>query len=178
MQISQLRFVLPVAVFAVVAVALGVGLTLDPKRVPSPLIDKPVPEFSLPPVTEEGEGLASTDLQGQVTLVNFFASWCVSCQVEHPLLNRLTEEDIVPVYGINWKDEPANALRWIKALGDPYARKGSDVSGRVGIDWGVYGLPESYLIDRHGRIAYKHIGPITERDLDNTILPLIERLRG
>ena len=176
--LARLRYILPVAVFAIVAVALGVGLTLDPGKVPSALIDKPVPEFELPPVMGEGEGLGHGDLRGQVTLVNFFASWCVSCRVEHPLLNRLNAEGIVPVYGINYKDKPAAALRWLEELGDPYRRKGADASGRVGIDWGVYGLPESYLVDRDGRIVYKHVGPILPKDFKDTILPLIERLRG
>jgi cytochrome c biogenesis protein CcmG, thiol:disulfide interchange protein DsbE len=173
----RLRFILPVALFAVIAVALAVGLNLDPRKLPSTMIDKPTPEFDLPPVAGRALGLASTDLVGEVQLVNFFASWCVACRAEHPLLNRLTEEDIVAVYGINYKDKPENARAWLDRLGDPYVRSGADIPGRAGIDWGVYGLPETFIVDANGRIVYKHVGAIRAEDLENTILPIIESLR-
>jgi cytochrome c biogenesis protein CcmG/thiol:disulfide interchange protein DsbE len=178
MSAVQLRYMLPLSLFVVLAVGLGVGLTRDPSQIPSVLIDQDVPQFSLGPVEGRARGLASADLEGEVRLVNFFASWCVACRVEHPLLNRLTEDGTVPVYGINYRDKPHDARRWLDRMGDPYVRSGADLDGRVGIDWGVYGLPETFVIDRDGRIVYKHIGPIRPEDLEQTILPLIEELRG
>ena len=173
----RLRFMLPVMLFAGIAAALAVGLTLKPGELPSALLDKPVPAFDLPAVRGRQRGLASGELTGEVRLVNFFASWCLACRVEHPLLNRLTEEGIVAVYGINYKDDPADARAWLDKLGDPYVRAGADVPGRVGIDWGVYGLPETFVVDGQGRIVYKHVGAITARDLEATILPIVESLR-
>ncbi len=173
----RLRFVVPVVLFAGIAAALAVGLTLKPGELPSALLDKPVPTFDLPAVRGRQRGLASGELTGEVRLVNFFASWCLACRVEHPLLNRLTEEGIVAVYGINYKDDPADARAWLDRLGDPYVRTGADIPGRVGIDWGVYGLPETFVVDGQGRIVYKHVGAITARDLEETILPIVESLR-
>ena len=177
MSVLRLRFILPLGLFVVLAVGLGYGLTRDPRVLPSVLIDQEVPRFSLGPVEGRARGLASADLKGEVRLVNFFASWCVACRIEHPLLNRLTEDGTVPVYGINYKDKPEDARRWLARMGDPYVRAGADQSGRVGIDWGVYGLPETFVIDRDGRIVYKHVGPIRPEDLEEKILPLIEKLR-
>lgn len=174
---ARLPFILPVVLFLVVAVAFALGLTRDPRVIPSVLIDKPVPAFALAPVQGRSLGLASADLKGEVALVNFFASWCVACLVEHPLFVELKKKRIVPVHGINYKDRPADAAAWLNKYGDPYARTGADLDGRVAIDWGVYGLPETFVVDRQGRIAYKHIGPISKRDMDEKILPLIEKLR-
>ena len=173
----NLKFIIPVAVFAAVAATLAVGLTLKPGEIPSVLLDRPVPEFDLPPVMGRPRGLASDELKGEVRLVNFFASWCVACRAEHPLLNRLTEDNVVPVYGVNYKDKPEDARAWLDRLGDPYVRSGADIAGRVGIDWGVYGLPETFIVDGEGRIVYKHIGAIDAAALEETILPLIESLR-
>ncbi|GAB4175323.1 MAG: DsbE family thiol:disulfide interchange protein [Rhodocyclaceae bacterium] len=167
---------LPLAFFAVLAVALGIGLTLDPREVPSPLIGKPVPEFKLPPVKGRTLGLATADLRGEVSMVNVFASWCTACREEHPLWVELKKRNVVPIHGLNYKDKPGDAARWLDDLGDPYTRTGADIDGRVGIDWGVYGVPETFVIDRQGRIAYKHIGAITPRVLEDKLLPLIERL--
>ena len=178
MSALRLRFMLPLGLFVVLAGGLAFGLTRDPSVIPSVLIDQEVPRFSLGPVEGRARGLASADLKGEVHLVNFFASWCVACRVEHPLLNRLTEQGTVPVYGINYKDKPHDARRWLDRLGDPYVRSGADHDGRVGIDWGVYGLPETFIVDREGRIRYKHIGPIRPEDLEEVILPRIEELRG
>lgn len=164
------------AFFAFVAL-LGTGLTMDPRVVPSPLIGKPVPQFSLPPVKGRILGLASTDLKGEVSLVNVFASWCVACRAEHPLLMELRKSGIVPIHGLNYKDRPDDAEAWLNKLGDPYTRTGADISGRIGIDWGVYGVPETFVIDRDGRIAYKQIGPLTPEALRDTIIPLIDKLR-
>ncbi len=170
-------FVIPVAAFAVMAVAFAVGLTLDPSKIPSVLIGKPVPEFRLPPVQGRTLGLASEHLRGEVTLVNVFASWCVECRVEHPLFMRLQAEGTVPIHGLNYKDKPEDAARWLDSLGDPYTRTGADRDGRVAIEWGVYGVPETFVVDRGGTIRYKHIGALNPKLLDETILPLVEDLR-
>jgi len=163
--------------FAALGVLLAVGLRLDPRRIPSPLIGKPVPEFSLPPVKGRALGLSSADLVGGVSLVNVFASWCVACREEHPILMQLKERGVVPIHGLNYKDKPDDAAAWLDRHGDPYARTGADLDGRVAIDWGVYGVPETFVVDRRGRIAYKHIGPITPDVLQSKILPLIRELQ-
>ena len=173
----RLGYLVPLLIFAALAVILGIGLSLDPRKVPSPLIGKPVPEFSLPPVKGRTLGLASADLKGEVSLVNVFASWCVPCRQEHPLFVELKAKGVVPIHGINYKDQPEAAARWLDELGDPYTRTGADLDGRVSIDWGVYGVPETFLVDREGRIAYKHIGPLTPQIMSEKLLPLIERLR-
>jgi cytochrome c biogenesis protein CcmG/thiol:disulfide interchange protein DsbE len=171
-------FVFPLLIFAAIAVFLAVGLTRDPREVPSPLVGKAVPEFALPPVRGRTLGLASTDLKGEVSLVNVFASWCVACRDEHPVLMQLQREGFVPIHGLNYKDRPTDAAQWLDRLGDPYTRTGADIDGRVGIEWGVYGVPETFVIDRHGRIAYKQIGPISPKILEETLRPLIARLRA
>jgi cytochrome c biogenesis protein CcmG/thiol:disulfide interchange protein DsbE len=173
----RLLFAAPVFGFAGMAVLLGASLGGDPGKLPSTLIGKPAPTFDLPAVQGRKLGLSSDDLRGQVSLVNVFASWCVACRAEHPLLLRLAVEKIVPIYGLNYKDEPADAARWLDAMGDPYTRTGSDRTGRVAIDWGVYGVPETFVVGADGRIARKFIGPLTERDIGETILPLVARLR-
>ena len=173
----QLKSWTPLIIFVVIAAFLAIGLYLDPRLVPSPLVGKPVPEFDLPPVQGRDLGLANTHLVGEVSLVNVFASWCVACRDEHPLLMRLAASNTMPVHGLNYKDVPEDAARWLDSLGDPYTRTGADIDGRVGIEWGVYGVPETFIIDRHGNIAYKHIGVITQHDWDATMLPLIQRLR-
>jgi len=170
-------FWLPMVLFAVLLPAFIFGLNHNQSIVPSALIGKPVPTFSLPPVKGRTLGLSSADLRGQVSLVNVFASWCVACREEHPLLMRLRAQGIVPINGLDYKDKPDDAARWLDTMGDPYSRTGADLDGRVAIDWGVYGVPETYVIDREGRIAFKQIGPITPEILDKTILPLVEKLR-
>ncbi len=170
-------FVFPLIVFAGLAVALGWGLTHDPRVIPSALIDKPIPEFDLPPVKGRTLGLSSADLRGEVSLVNVFASWCTACRYEHPLFMRLKAAGVVPIHGLNYKDKPDDAAAWLDDLGDPYTRTGADISGRVGIEWGVYGVPETFVLNRDGRIAYKHIGPVTPKVLDETLLPMSVRLR-
>ncbi|HEX9274795.1 MAG TPA: DsbE family thiol:disulfide interchange protein [Casimicrobiaceae bacterium] len=170
--------IVPLLLFIGVAVFLAIGLTRDPREIPSPLIGKPVPGFSLPPVRGRALGLSSTDLKGEASLVNVFASWCVACREEHPLLMQIRREGIVPVHGLNYKDQPADAARWLDEFGDPYTRTGADLDGRVAIDWGVYGVPETFVVDRDGRIVYKHIGPITPTVWQRTLLPLIRVLQG
>ncbi|MCJ7838365.1 MAG: DsbE family thiol:disulfide interchange protein [Burkholderiales bacterium] len=174
---THLAGYIPLLVFIVMAVFLGIGLTMDPRTIPSPLIGKPVPEFTLPAVKGRTLGLASADLRGQVSLVNVFASWCVACREEHPVLMGLSQQGIVPIHGLNYKDKPDDAQAWLDQLGDPYTRTGADISGRVAIDWGVYGVPETFVIDRDGNIAYKHIGAVTPEVLRDTLLPLIAKLQ-
>lgn len=174
----QIVLLAPLAVFIGIGVFLAIGLTLDPREIPSILIGKPVPTFSLPPVRGRALGLATADLKGDVSLVNVFASWCVACREEHPLLMQISREGIVPVHGLNYKDQPADAARWLDQMGDPYTRTGADLDGRVAIDWGVYGVPETFVIDREGRIAYKRIGPITPAVWQQTLLPLIRGLQA
>jgi cytochrome c biogenesis protein CcmG/thiol:disulfide interchange protein DsbE len=175
---KRLVFLLPVAIFIVLAVALAWGLTRNPGELPSVLIGKPVPEFVLPPVQGRTLGLSSDDLKGEVSLVNVFASWCTACRDEHPLFMRLRASGVVPIHGLNFRDRPEDAASWLDELGDPYTRTGADRNGRVGIDWGVYGVPETFVVGPDGRITYKHVGPVTEQALKETILPLVERLRG
>ncbi|HEX6978008.1 MAG TPA: DsbE family thiol:disulfide interchange protein [Alphaproteobacteria bacterium] len=173
----RLIFVLPLVAFAAVAAWFAVGLTRDPNLVPSALIDQPIPTFELPPLAGSGvPGLSDAAIKGKVALVNVFASWCVPCKAEHPVLMRLAEERRVPIYGINYKDAERDARAWLDTLGNPYAAIGHDLSGRVGIDWGVYGVPETFVVDRTGRIRHKHVGPITPQILRDEILPLIASL--
>jgi cytochrome c biogenesis protein CcmG, thiol:disulfide interchange protein DsbE len=168
-------YVLPGAVFAVLVAGFYVGLGIDTMVLPSPLIDQPAPRFALPALATGTQGFSSADLEGRVSLVNAFASWCVPCREEHPVLNALAQTKRVAIYGIDYKDKEDAALSWIAELGNPYARIGAD-DGQVGIEWGVYGVPETFIVDRAGRIRYKHVGPLTEADVAHTILPLVARL--
>jgi cytochrome c biogenesis protein CcmG/thiol:disulfide interchange protein DsbE len=156
---------------------LAFGLTRNARDIPSALIGKPVPEFSLPAVKGRTLGLSSADLKGEVSLVNVFASWCVACRYEHPFFMELKKSGAVPLHGLNYKDRPDDAAAWLDRMGDPCLRTGADLNGRVAIEWGVYGVPETFVVDRDGRIAFKHIGPINQEILEGTILPLVERLR-
>lgn len=164
-----------VGVAGLVGVFAG-RLGQDPSLIPSALIGRPVPEFDLPPVQGRTEGLSSTDLRGQVSLVNVFASWCVACREEHPFLMQLATSKAVAIHGLNYKDAPDDAQRWLDANGDPYTRTGADIAGRVAIDWGVYGVPETYVIDADGRIAYKAIGPLNAETYRQTIEPVLRKL--
>lgn len=168
----------PIVAVAGLVGVFAVGLGRDPSILPSTLIGKLVPDFDLPPVQGRSLGLSSANLRGQVALVNVFASWCLACREEHPLFMRLARDKVVPVHGINYKDAPDDAAMWLDTRGDPYTRTGADRNGRVAIDWGVYGVPETFVVGADGVIAYKHIGAITEQVLSETILPLLSRLRG
>jgi cytochrome c biogenesis protein CcmG, thiol:disulfide interchange protein DsbE len=175
--IRTLRWSLPLAVFVVLLAFLFVGLFRDPREVPSPLVDKPAPAFSLAKLHRPGERLSNADMRGQVWLLNVWASWCVSCRVEHPLLVALAKADVVPVIGLAYKDKPEDGLAWLASNGDPYRMSIVDRDGRVGIDFGVYGVPETFVIDKAGIIRYKQIGPLTADALDKTILPLVRELQ-
>ena len=168
----------PLTVFGIVAVFLGVGLTLNPREIPSPLVGKLVPQFRLAPVKGRTLGLASADLRGDVAFVNVFASWCTACREEHPLWMGLARQGIAPVHGLNYKDAPDDAARWLDELGDPYRRTGADLDGHIGIEWGVYGVPETYVVDKHGVIRDKVIGSITPKIVDERLLPLVRRLQA
>ena len=175
---GRLALLLPVAVFAALAVALYWGLWNKDDRLPSALIGRPVPEFELPPIEGREDGLSSADLRGGISIVNVWASWCVPCRTENPLLVELAESGTVPIYGINYKDNSEEALAFLEELGDPFTRIGADRSGRVAIDWGVYGLPETFVVDAEGRIAYKHVGPFDRQSLEEDILPVVRRLQA
>ena len=173
---ARLRHGLPLALFALLLVFLGIGLSLKPREVPSPLIGKPVPVFDLPAVEGRSKGLSNRDLVGQVSLVNVFASWCVACLQEHPLLVKLARSGRVPIHGLNYKDKPDEARAWLDRWGDPYARTAADLDGRVGIDWGVYGVPETFVVDKAGLVRMKHIGPLNEEAIRDKLEPLIKEL--
>jgi cytochrome c biogenesis protein CcmG/thiol:disulfide interchange protein DsbE len=173
-----LRLLLPLLAFGALVVFLAIGLTRDPSTVPSPLIDKPAPDFTLSRLHDASAVLSNKDMMGKVWLLNVWASWCVSCRQEHPLLVDLSRRGIVPIYGLNYKDTREDAVAWLQDLGNPYLESGFDVDGRVGMDYGVYGVPETYVIDKRGVIRYKQIGPIGPDVLQDKILPLIRELQG
>jgi cytochrome c biogenesis protein CcmG/thiol:disulfide interchange protein DsbE len=174
---KALRWTIPFVIFAALVAFLWVGLSRDPREVPSPLIGKPAPEFQLSKLHAPGETLATADLKGTVWLLNVWASWCVSCRVEHPLLVHLAQENIVPVYGLDYKDKPDDGRAWLAQHGNPYTASIVDRDGRVGIDYGVYGVPETFVIDKTGIIRYKQIGPLTDEALQSEILPLVRQLQ-
>jgi cytochrome c biogenesis protein CcmG, thiol:disulfide interchange protein DsbE len=169
-------YLLPAAVFALMAAGFYIGLSRDPDVLPSPLIDEPAPQFDLPPLPGSAKGLSTADLRGGVSLVNVFASWCVPCRAEHKVLAAFAALKRVPIYGIDYKDKPMAAADWLAELGNPYAQIGAD-DGQTAIAWGVYGVPETFLVDGNGRIRYKHVGPLTQADIDKEILPRIGRLQ-
>ena len=174
---KKLRLLLPLAVFIVLMVFLYVGLFRDPREVPSPLVGQPAPTFTLAQLQAPDKQLSTADMKGQVWLLNVWASWCVSCRVEHPLLVELSKANIVPVIGLNYKDRNELGKQWLEQNGDPYRLSVVDADGRVGIDFGVYGVPETFVIDKSGMIRYKQIGPITTEALEKTILPLVRQLQ-
>ncbi|BBL33818.1 thiol:disulfide interchange protein DsbE [Nitrosomonas stercoris] len=173
-----MRFLLPLGIFLVLVIFLGIGLTLNPRQVPSPLIDKPAPVFQLHQLEDPSKTISSEDNLGKVWMLNVWASWCVACRDEHPVLVELSKLGIVPVYGLNYKDQRDTAMQWLKQFGNPYEVSVVDADGKVGIDYGVYGVPETYVIDKQGVIRYKHIGPVTVQSLTDKILPLINELKS
>ncbi len=174
----HLRYFVPLIIFAVIGVFLFRGLYLDPSKIPSVLINKPVPEFKVPRLKTPDQTISPADLKGKIWLLNVWATWCVSCRAEHEVLMELARSGKVDIYGLNYKDENAAALAWLRQLGDPYVANAVDADGRIGIDLGVYGTPESFLIDANGVIRYKHIGPISFESLRNEVLPEIEKLKA
>ena len=176
-----LLYFLPLVIFCGAGVAFWWALDSgrDPSRLPSALIDRPAPEFALPPIEGvDTPGLASGDLAtGEVTLVNVFASWCVPCRAEHPILVRLNKQQGIRLVGINYQDKPEDAARFLEELTNPYSRIGADPQGRVGLDWGLTGVPETFVVDGTGRIRYRHVGPIHSSEVEALILPAVEEAR-
>ncbi len=172
------RFLWPLIAFMILVMFLLVGLNLNPRKIPSPLIGKSAPHFQLQQLQELEKTFSSKDNLGKVWLLNVWASWCVSCREEHPLLIQLSKSNMVPIYGLNYKDKRDLALQWLNQFGDPYTASIMDSDGRIGIEYGVYGVPETYVIDKTGIIRYKQIGPITLDALEKTILPLVKELQG
>lgn len=173
----MMRFLLPLGVFVVLVVFLFVGLKLNPREVPSPLIGKPAPAFQLQQLHEPTKTLTPKDNLGKVWLLNVWASWCAACREEHPLLVQLAKSGVAPIYGLNYKDKRNDALGWLRQFGDPYTVSIADPEGRTGIDYGVYGVPETFVIDKNGLIRYKQIGPVTQEALEKKILPLVKELQ-
>lgn len=172
---KKLVFILPAALFVALVIAFASGLTRDPRLLPSALIGRPAPDFALPGLFDKAQGLSRADLAGHVSLINFFASWCVPCRQEQPVLMALSRRPGVVIDGIAYKDKPEDARRLIVQSGNPYRRIGVDSSGRTAIDFGVYGVPETYLVDPSGEIRYRQVGPLSEADVEAKILPLIRR---
>ena len=173
-----LRYLIPLAFFGLLVAFFAVGLTRDPREVPSPLVDKPAPVFRLQQLHEPQLAFTPEEMKGKVWLLNVWASWCVSCRVEHPLLVDMSKKQLVPIVGLNYKDKREDGVQWLAKFGNPYALSAFDVDGKVGIDYGVYGVPETFVIDKHGVIRYKQIGPITPEALEKTLLPLIRKLNA
>ncbi|MGZ8190614.1 MAG: DsbE family thiol:disulfide interchange protein [Methylococcaceae bacterium] len=174
----MLKYIIPLILFIIMAIFLAIGLNLKPSEIPSPLLNKPAPVFSAPKLQVPTEKLTPTDLKGQVWLFNVWASWCVSCREEHPVLNQLAQQKAAVIVGLNYKDDPAAAKNWLESLGNPYNVSIMDQDGRIGIDWGVYGVPETFVIDKKGVIRYKHTGPVTLEAVQQIFLPLIAQLQG
>jgi cytochrome c biogenesis protein CcmG/thiol:disulfide interchange protein DsbE len=172
----MLRFLVPLGIFAALVAFLWVGLGKDPSLVPSPLIGKPAPAFRVAQLHDANSQIGNADMLGKVWLLNVWASWCASCRHEHPLFMELARARLVPIYGLNYKDKREDGVNWLSQLGDPYVVSAFDEDGRVGIDYGVYGVPETYVIDRQGIIRYKHVGPVTMEALQTKILPLVKEL--
>jgi cytochrome c biogenesis protein CcmG, thiol:disulfide interchange protein DsbE len=173
-----LKFLIPLGIFLGLVGFLAAGLKLDPKEVPSPLIDKPAPAFQLTQLDKPEKTIAREDLLGKVWVMSVWASWCVACQAEHPLLMALSRKKLVPIYGLNYKDERMDGMKWLARYGDPYDASLFDSDGRVGIDWGVYGVPETFVVDRQGVIRFKQIGPLTPEVIRDQIEPLVRKLNG
>ncbi len=173
----MIRYLIPLAVFVVLAAFLAIGLGLNPREVPSPLVGKPAPAFTLSRLQQPDQPFGREEMLGRVWLLNVWASWCVSCRHEHPLLLDLAKSGTVPIIGLNYKDVPDDALAWLRQFGDPYSLSVSDRDGRVGINFGVYGVPETFVIDKAGVIRFKHIGPVTADALRDKIVPLVRQLQ-
>jgi cytochrome c biogenesis protein CcmG/thiol:disulfide interchange protein DsbE len=176
--VKALKFGIPLAVFLLLVGFFAAGLMRDPREVPSPFIGRPAPAFTLEQLHEPKAAFAPGDMKGKVWLLNVWASWCVSCRVEHPLLVEMARRNVVPIVGLQYKDKREDGVQWLAKFGNPYALSAHDLDGKVGIDYGVYGVPETFVIDKQGVIRYKQIGPITPEALEKTILPLIQRLQA
>lgn len=173
---KRLVFLLPISLFLALAIWFAQGLNRDPRYIPSMLIDHPAPEFSLAAIEGRAEGFKASDFRGRVSMVNIFGSWCATCEIEHPVLMEIAREGVAPIYGLDWKDKPGAGAAWLKERGDPYAKIGDDADGRVAIDFGVTGAPETFIVDANGKVRHKHVGAITMDDWRNVLKPMIEDL--
>jgi len=173
----MVKYLLPLGIFVLLVGFLYVGLHRDPREIPSPLIDKPAPMFQLPQLHRPDQELSLQDMRGKVWLLNVWASWCESCRDEQPLLVEYARQNVVPIYGLDYKDDPADAIKWLEQFGNPFVLSAVDKEGQVGIDFGVYGVPETFLIDKQGIIRYKQIGAITPEAWENTILPMVRKFQ-
>ena len=173
---SLIRRFMPLIIFVMLVAILAIGLTLNPRIVPSPLVGKPSPEFELPLLNTDGK-LTQEDLKGDITLLNVFASWCFACRQEHEVISQLSRSGL-RIIGFNYKDEPQNATAWLRQFGNPYQIVAQDLDGRVGIDWGVYGAPETFVIDHNGIIRDKRIGPVDAEYIKDKLMPLVEQIRS
>lgn len=173
-----LRLLLPALLFAVIAVFLYKGLDRNPRDLPSALIDKPAPAFTLPVLGREGQHWSPAEHAGKVWLLNVWGSWCAACQIEHPVLEQFARSGLAPIVGLAWKDRPDASAAWLRRFGDPYSLVVSDLDGRVGIDWGVYGAPETFVIDKHGIIRFKHVGPVDPGLVRDRLIPLVQSLQA
>ena len=174
--VSAWRYALPLGIFFALVWFMWKGLSLNPREIPSALINKPIPVFALPQLHDTTKLFSGADMKGKVWLLNVWGSWCVSCRYEHPVLNALAKKGLVPIVGLNWKDRPEDAKAWLVKFGDPYQLSASDLDGRVAIDFGVYGAPETFVIDKAGMIRYKHTGPISEELMNDTLVPMMKAL--
>jgi cytochrome c biogenesis protein CcmG, thiol:disulfide interchange protein DsbE len=174
----KVKHLIPLAIFLVLAVFLGIGLTRDPRKLPSTMIDKPAPQFTLKQVQSPEKSFSPQDMKGQVWMLNVWASWCVACREEHPLLVEIGRSGIVPLVGLDYKDQPQDALKLLAREGNPYTLSALDLEGKAGIDFGVYGVPETFIIDKQGVIRHKVIGPINAESLEKEVLPIIAKLKA
>jgi cytochrome c biogenesis protein CcmG/thiol:disulfide interchange protein DsbE len=172
------KFLIPLFAFLVLVAVFVVGLTMDPSRIPSPLLENPAPEFSLPSLQDPAVEVGSANYANQMALVNIWATWCAGCRQEHGFLLELAREGDIPIFGLNWRDNRPDALQWLQTLGDPYIASGFDADGRVGIDWGAYGAPETFLVDSNGVVIHKHIAPLDREIWERDFLPLIRAREG
>jgi cytochrome c biogenesis protein CcmG/thiol:disulfide interchange protein DsbE len=168
--------IIPLVLMGAIGFAFAIGLTHDPRQLPSMMIDRPLPDFDLPPIRPGEPGLKHSDLAGEVAMINVFGSWCGACRLEHPTLMRLAKKGAAPIYGVDWKDTSEDGAAWIAAYGDPYLKIGKDHDSRLAIDLGVTGAPETYIVDKAGRIRYRQVGPITDDVWEETIKPIIAAL--
>lgn len=172
----MIRYLLPLTLFLGLTVLFIYGLQNDPRYIPSPLINEPAPEFDLPTLHQPKSNIELDDLKGSVSLINVWASWCAACRIEHPILNDAVEKYSLNLYGLNYKDNRSDALVWLNALGNPYVESAFDEKGVIGINYGVYGVPETFVLDKKGIIRYKHVGPIDKKKFNDTIMPLVKKL--
>ena len=175
---KTVKALVPLAIFIGIVLFLFRGLGMDPRKVPSPLVDKPAPVFSLPALKYPQQTVSLDTLKGDVSLLNIWATWCVSCRAEHKVLMKMAKRNGVTIYGLNYKDTRPEAIEWLKYYGDPYVANAFDADGRVAIDWGVYGAPETFVVDSQGIIRHKHIGPLTDEIVRDEILPLVQQLQA